>query len=309
MTGIDPSAGYGYAPELQQEQAHNPAVNWIGAAASLALVIGVSVWGWQTVQRDVSGIPVIKAVSDPMRVRPDDPGGAQADHQGLAVNEVQATGQAAAPVDQLVMAPPPLDLSQNGINTTPLAPPQNQSNGSSAVRPLTPDMTPAEQKAALEAMANSLALGANQLDPVAPAPQNAQAISASVPGVSRSPRPLARPATLQRRAPVQAAPTVQAEATTLPPQFVDPATIPAGTRLVQFGAFDSAEIAQREWTRLSGRFSSFLSDKRPVVQRAISGGREFHRLRVMGFADVSDSRQFCAVFLTENTACIPVVAK
>ena len=126
----------------------------------LALVVGLSVWGWQTVQRDVSGIPVIQSISDPMRVRPDNPGGAQADPQGLSVNEVQSDGRAGQPVEQVVLAPPPLDLSTNGLSNIP----QSQSNGSSAIAPLTPDMSPEQQKAALDAMAAALAAGISPLE-------------------------------------------------------------------------------------------------------------------------------------------------
>ncbi len=319
MTGIDPSAGYGYAPQQDSDTGQGALViNWIGAVSSLALVVGLAVWGWQTIQRDVTGIPVIKAISEPMRVRPEDPGGLQAEHQGLSVNEVQAQGHAADAPNQVVLAPPALDLAPTNVDTTLLAP-QSQTNGSrAAITPLTPDMTPEQQKAALDAMAAALAAGAPQLSTPAPlaepeAERLAAVVAPNVPGVRVSPRPVARPASLRRTQPVVApttvAPTATAPQAGLPSIFVDPATISAGTRMVQFGAFDSPEIAQQEWARLSQRFARFLGDKSPVIQRAISGGREFHRLRVMSFANVGDARGFCSVFLAESTPCIPVIAK
>lgn len=321
MTGLDPHAGYGYAADTESDDAGGShAINWIGAVSSLALVVGLGVWGWQTIQRDVSGIPVIQAISEPMRVRPEDPGGLQSDHQGYSVNEVQSEGRAGDPVEQLVLAPPPLDLITGTVNTTPLAAPsQTASNGSNGIAPLTPDMTPEQQKAALDAMAQALANGATPLAPVTPSVRaDSGTISSAVPGVSQSVRPRTRPAGAAPAAAIAVAPTPLPSndqvaslgaQTGLPPTFVDPATIPAGTRMVQFGAFDSAQIAQAEWVRLSGRFSSFLGDKQPVIQRAISGGREFHRLRVLSFEDVSEARRFCTVFTSDNTACIPVVAK
>ena len=87
------------------------------------------------------------------------------------------------------------------------------------------------------------------------------------------------------------------------------APLPVGTRLVQLGAFETAEIAQSEWGRLSGRFDDFFFGKSPVIQEAQSGGRTFYRLRAEGFEDLSDARRFCAALVAENAACIPVVVR
>jgi len=38
-------------------------VNYAGAAVSLALIVGVGVWGYKLVVRDVSGIPVVRAMA------------------------------------------------------------------------------------------------------------------------------------------------------------------------------------------------------------------------------------------------------
>lgn len=85
-------------------------MNVTGALASLALIGGIGVWGYETIMRDVSGIPVVQALDGPMRETPDTPGGRTASNQGLSVNEVAARGAAAPPADRLIIAPPPLDL-------------------------------------------------------------------------------------------------------------------------------------------------------------------------------------------------------
>jgi len=78
---------------------------------------------------------------------------------------------------------------------------------------------------------------------------------------------------------------------------------------VQLGAFDSAEVAGREWERLGTKFGEYMDGKERVIQRAESGGRVFYRLRAMGFGDLSDSRRFCAALVAERADCIPVVSK
>ena len=90
---------------------------------------------------------------------------------------------------------------------------------------------------------------------------------------------------------------------------VDPLSLPAGTRLVQLGAFDSAEIARIQWNKIEDRFGDFFLDKSRIVQKTNSGGRTFYRLRAMGFVDLSDARRFCSTLLAEKADCIPVVTR
>jgi hypothetical protein len=144
----------------------------------------------------------------------------------------------------------------------------------------------------------------------APTAANPNIISASVPGVTRSPRPNVRPAGDLRATAVRAAqPAVGNTAGAAATPAIEASVIPAGTRLVQLGAFDSAEVANAEWTRLNGQFSEYLGGKTRVVQQAQSGGRTFFRLRAMGFDDLSDARRFCSALVAENAACIPVVVR
>lgn len=84
---------------------------YAGAVLSLALVAGVGVWGYKLLVRDVTGIPVVRAMEGPMREAPANPGGEVAAHTGLAVNTVAAVGAAAPPEDRLVLAPPHMELA------------------------------------------------------------------------------------------------------------------------------------------------------------------------------------------------------
>ena len=46
-------------------------VNLAGAALSVALVVGVGVWSYRLMVRDVTGVPVIRAMSGPIRTSPE----------------------------------------------------------------------------------------------------------------------------------------------------------------------------------------------------------------------------------------------
>ncbi len=305
-----------------EERAVSPGgvVNFIGAGVSLALMIGVSVWAYKTITRDVSGVPVIKAAEGPMRVQPETPGGDVADHQGLSVNNVAAQGTASPPADRLILAPAPLDLSQDDAPVAPVEPTRDitaeaEAEDAPAADPET------LQRAVAEALANSLADGVDPITPLEDEPVSAPLITspeadplaeaelASAPadtpvagGLGRSLRPKLRPAGLG--ALPQAVATSSGPVTDL-----DPDTLPVGTRLAQLGAFASADIARSEWDRLSDRFSDYLSGKSRVIQKAQSGGRTFYRLRAAGFEDLSDARRFCSALVAERAECIPVVTR
>ena len=306
--------------------------NWLGAAMSLALVVGVTVWGYKLIMRDVSGVPVVQAIEGPMRVAPENPGGQIARHEGLAVNSVAGTGVSAPPPDQIVLAPRPLDITDedvvvSGVTDAPLDLTEREEVALASLRQDATAEAPAlaltdiaDADDPIKALADQIAANAQPFTEVAPAPETGvfdrqtsqevatarNVIPASVPGVARSLRPAPRPAGLQLAS--LAAPTA-ATASASGAFERNPSDIPAGTRLVQFGAYDSPEIAREQWTKLQARFSEYLDEKERVIEEASSGGRVFYRLRAHGFGDLSDSRRFCAALVAEGADCIPVVSR
>ncbi|MEM1078436.1 MAG: SPOR domain-containing protein [Pseudomonadota bacterium] len=283
-------------------RAMGPLVTSAGAVASLALVAGLGMWGYDLAMRDVAGVPVIRALEGPMRIQPDDPGGRQAEHQGLAVNAVQAEGVAEAPPNQIILAPSPIDLS----TATP-AVPEGQAV---AAQPI--DVAQPAGEAAEVPATNTTGLAVDNLirDLVAEEEANRlQIVPASQPGIARSPRPVARPAVVAFASRAGAGLDFTAISAPKPASFVEPDTIALGTRMVQFGAFDDDATARSEWERISAQFSDYLVGKAPVIQQAERAGQQFYRLRATGFEDLADARQFCSLFLAENMACIPVVYK
>jgi hypothetical protein len=93
------------------------------------------------------------------------------------------------------------------------------------------------------------------------------------------------------------------------PAEIDPATLQPGTRLVQLGAFETQDLAREEWLKLAARFGDLMAGKGRVIEAAQSGGRTFFRLRAHGFETETEARRFCAAFLSEQTACIPVTQR
>lgn len=318
--------------------------HYMGAVASVALMVGLMAWGWQLMSRDVSGVPVIRAIEGEARTTPEDPGGQLTNHTGLAVNSV-AGGETAVPAQEVAIAPAPVELSEDDVAMGQL--------GATAREPSNPSETPltfagepivplsdSEARAQAEAQAAAAAERALADQAVndaaiidAPASEGpvtdvvtdengvptqavaiaealAQAQAEADPGVLvASSRPAPRPRTVTRVAAVApaAAPTPVVDAAPTPaeaPVERPAAASSAGGPLVQVGAFDSNAIAENEWQRLAGRNGSLFSGKAPVIQQHQSNGRTFWRLRVAGFGSISEARQFCSALQSSGTDCL-----
>jgi hypothetical protein len=292
-------------------------INIAGAATSIALVVGLGIWGYKLAVRDVNGVPVIQALDGPMRISPSDPGGEVADNQGLAVNTVAAVGIAAPPPEKLVLAPRPVELAAEdtaGLGATQM-PGLSEASAPAMALTADADLALAAAPATESATPTEVAVDAALAEALGEVPTDAAAVDdvtltdelaepAPEGAITVSPRPKARPGA---RDAVVAAP-VEAVAMAAANE-VDPSTIAPGTRLVQFGTFDTAEEARAEWVRLQGRFGELMAEKAMVVQPAESGGRTFYRLRAHGFEGEDDARRFCSAFVTENAICIPVPQK
>jgi len=320
------------------------AVRVLGAAGSLALVIGIGVWGYKLIIRDVSGVPVVRALEGPMRVQPDNPGGSQADHQGLAVNAVAAAGTAAPTADRLMLAPRPVELTDED---TPVVQVEAQAQPepvdadpatdpvAALVEQLTAGVAPISgEETPVAAQDDTTALEADPevAEPIAPvtgdmdapditedtpeAGPEAQPAILIGPGLKRSLRPVARPARAVNSGgsdsadddPVLAS-AINSAVDAVASLEVDPESLAAGTRMAQLGAYESVEVARAEWDKLAVQFEDYLEGKQRVIQKASSGGRTFYRLRALGFDDLSDARRFCSALVSENTDCIPVTAR
>lgn len=293
-----------------------------GAACSVALIAGLGHWGYKLAVRDVTGIPVIRALEGPMRIAPDAPGGNVVSNQGLSVNAVAASGIASGMPETLILAPRPVDLtlddtpgllSLTAEGETATLPTTTEPVLTEARLDLAPlpdgDIDASQRDAVALALAEALgtdALGAEVLgaeaEPLASdAAPGVEVASLSLDGgIVASLRPQRRPQTGAPAA-TPAAPAAALE--------VDPATVAIGTRLAQLGAFDDAGLARAEWAKLQTRFGELLGGKAMIVQAAQSGGRTFYRLRAHGFAGEDDARRFCAALLAENASCIPVAQR
>lgn len=174
MTAID--GGQGWAPARPDGgmggvgEALRAAGHWLGAAASVGLVVGIGYWGWQTVTREAHGVPIVRALAGEMRVAPEASGGAVVSDQGLSVGAVQeGRGTARAP-EAVTLAPTGTDIAVEDRVVPALPGPAEE-----------PGIEVADADAALTETIE------------VPVIVSGDPVSASLPGVSASPRPSGRP--------------------------------------------------------------------------------------------------------------------
>lgn len=299
------------------------ALNWAGALLSVLLIVGLATWGWKLWVRDVTGVPVVRALEGPMRIAPEEPGGQATEYQGLAVNRIAEERGETSMADRVVLAPEPTvldeaeDLTMAELAPAPLIEPEPETlpsidtgvvgdDGEIVEVAPAPEFgedgeaklaaVPTEPRSATD-LAVAAALGIVFDDP---APEPAVVSVDAGPGVpAATPRPQGRPENLQSVSFTPASEGASGE--------IDASTIPEGTRLVQLGAYGSAEVARTEWANAIAKFGDYMVGKDRVVQEAQTGGRTFWRLRAMGFADLADARRFCSVLVADGANCIPVV--
>ena len=277
----------------------------LGAALSLALATSVGVWAYKLIIRDVSGIPVIAASKEPMRIAPEDPGGTSAKNQGLSVNAVAEEGFVPDP-QRVTLAPRPIILVTDDLTSNEL-----KEKATAALRVAEVDAIKPDMNALADTIANNETEtddGTSTVDGDQVENALRQALNSDLQKTlieknaqnGNSLRPRARP--------VYVSP-VPSSAEVANVSEIAPENIPAGTALVQLGAFESAAIARSEWRRLSQKFPSFMAERARVIQRADRGGRVFYRLRANGFDDLNDARRFCALLVANNADCIPVTIR
>lgn len=276
----------------------------LGAALSLALVIGIGIWAYKLIIRDVAGVPVIAASKEPMRVAPEDPGGVATQNQGLSVSAVAEEGRVVEP-EQVTLAPRPVILLTDDRASKDLYEEAKESMKISTLKSGELDMDQLADEIVND-KTNTRDEGIKfEIDQVNNAVRQALEIELELPArfsgdLPKSLRPKARPVTL----------TLLTESNVMAMvKEIAPKDIPLGTALVQLGAFDTENIARTEWARLSAKFSSILSDRARVIQTAERGGRTFYRLRALGFSDLNDARRFCALLIANSADCIPVTVR
>ena len=296
----------------------------LGAATALALVLGLGAWTWDLARRDLSEVPVVRALESPARVAPGEPGGEVAEHQGFAVNAIQAArDEEEAEPDRVVLAPRSADLSAD--DRAPAAPPASDEavavpSGSELEAGPETEREPvvlasaegevasdrpwagarldaqAEAPSAIEAaLAEALGVPAPEVEGEGEGARAIEAVAVIEPdgSVGRSPRPEDRPGA--------GAAALAAE------PMVMPAPVAEGTWLVDLGAFASEAEARDAWARLAS--AGAVGDEAPLIRPPGLGDGGAWRLAASGFEGEAGARGLCAAIAAQGATCTATRAR
>lgn len=266
----DDSQLYDLYDEVDQDARPGKLGAAIAATVSLAVLALVVVWAYRLGVRDAAEVPVIRAVEGPTRVRPEDPGGAQFEHQGRAVYD--ALGGPSRDAPDVALAPPPERLAPGDL--------------SAAERAAPPPSPPPAVEAAVEVdRLVAAVLG-----------EEAAAAPAAAPATVVMPSP--RPAAAVARPAEAAAPAVAAAPSS-------PVQVSAlGGAEIQLGAYLSESDALRMWSTIRERNGDILGGREPIVAPLQGETRTLYRLRAGPFASVAEAREFCAALQARGEDCL-----
>ena len=242
---------------------------------------------------------------------------AEAQTTVVAANETPA---APAPVTTKSDAPQDIAETGAGVSRPPLGLETNSAEDVAVAQATEPAAS--VQPAETVEEEPPVMVAAVALTPTPPAGEG----SAFAPVSQAQPRARPRGLAAEMRAAVDAAvgtatgqPAVQAEPAPVQTAAVQPAPssddaseiipLPAGTRMIQIGAFDSASVAEQQWVRFASLHSDLLGSKSHYIQRTNNSGRVFYRLRVAGYESKEDTRAACSALSARGLPCIFVTLR
>ena len=242
-----------------------------GLAGSLVVIVAV----WSSVGRHGGPVPVVQADQDPVRVKPDHPGGMQI--PGLSADTGPTDGSNQA--DKL--APTPETPDPQGLAA--------QMRATAAPTPTTAAPT----------------AGAPTLNAVAPHPTAAKPTRVTV-----TPVPDHNATTM---VPALGAATMvppRGAVTMVPPRgaaatdtHLATAQGQAGRTQVQLAAVASEAAARSEWDKLAHRMPDVLGARRPMFSKVEHDGHTLWRVRTGTFTTEAEANQFCREFRAKGAGC------
>ncbi|MGF1463564.1 MAG: SPOR domain-containing protein [Maricaulaceae bacterium] len=255
---------------------------------ALAVVVVIVAIAWSTYrlgvrERGRDEPPLIAAQPGPYKVRPDDPGGAQAPHQDKEVF-AQLDGDAGAA--QVRPAPPP----ERPIDRPPPVRVRTEAAPGAA--------EPAEQSPSRATQAEQ---GQNR-----PAGAPPQLRASRTQPADAAPTPNQRPEPTSTAEPAEPAPSEAASAEPPPPEPARPTGVdPNGGYVVQLASFRSQDDALAAWSSLEGRLGPVLAGMSADIAEADLGERGvWHRLRAAAFADRAAAGAACDLIKAQGQDCL-----
>ena len=277
----------------------------VGAAMALGLLAAVGGWFYGLGTREAHEVPIIRAMAEPSKTRPNDPGGIVTPYQ--QITSYRTAESAPVEAGAVTVAPPPVaprrdDVAMGQLLPKPekLPPAENGSNEPAeevaSLDPLTGATLPPERADTLtDAQAEGQTEDQAAADAEAETPEPFVGGTALAP--SASPRAPRRPSNLRERV-ARAEEEGRREVEELETRAAS-----SGVQ-IQLSADPSETTIRAQWVQIYDKNKDILRDRTLAVQATQSGGTTWYRLRVGPFRDRSEALTVCQALIARGQDCI-----
>lgn len=287
------------AADLRGRRNVIPIVTALAAVVCFAAIVWYA-YSWGTGQMESDELPVVRAEPMPEKVRPEQPGGMEVPHQGIAVLNNGRQGETPQTVERLLPRPeipaPPEPLPEQ------------------LAEPADPDP---EQPLAELPGAPPLADG-GEAD-VTEAPQLAPEFSDEEGQPAEAEQEIAKPlpkpegrdaiARLLEKESLETANGAAAEPTEPAPAAAQAAPkqtakVATGAVVLQLSSVKSEAAAAQEWKRLQAAHPALLGKLALSLETAAVQGTTYYRVQTGPFASRAAAAQICTQLKSENQDCL-----
>lgn len=251
----------------------------LGALALVCLAVGIFFgYSWFFGGGQTGDVPVVQAMNDPVKVKPENPGGLKVPYQDQLVLNQEDEEDETLPVVERLLPPPeaPQPPPREPEAAAPVEPP-----------PAAPDTPNTDELAA----AASRAVRNTQVVE-APVPDQSELLVVTPPAINETPQ-----------APAPAKPAKPARAQTAAAVGTAPAK---GSYVVQLGSFTSTGGSEQAWAKLQKAHPELLGDMSLFVQRATVNDRTYYRVQAGPVPNRATAMDMCAQLKARKQDCLVV---
>lgn len=292
--------------DLRERRSLVPAVTALAAIFSFGAIVWYA-YTWGTGKMASEDLPLVVAEPMPEKVKPEQPGGMEVPHQGIAVLNERESETGEGRVERLL---PPPETPAPPQAVAPAAPQTTLQGGGEIPQP--PDVAPPVVElpvgaAIAEAPAESTAPAA--------APETPQTTASAEPEIAKPiPKPRSNDggedqiAALLERAPLETADGEPSDAPIPSPPAAPSATQSAaltpGAVVLQLASVTSEAAAGREWARLQKAHPELLGGLELSLHSARVKNTTYYRVQTGPFASRAAAAELCARLKARNQDCL-----
>ena len=286
--------------DLRERRSLVPAVTALAAIFCFGAIVWYA-YSWGTGQISGEDLPVVLAEPMPEKIKPEQPGGMEVPHQGIAVLNEGESGEGSTQVERLL--PPPEEPAPPEA-IAPSAPAIALQGGEETV----PAPEPAAE-APLIAEAPESAAPETSLPEVVEEPAAGTLAEAGV--VKPIPKPESAEdgdqiAALLEQAPLETANGEPSDAAIPSPPATpaQTAALTAGSVVLQLASVTSETAASAEWARLQRAHPEQLGGFDLALHSAVVNGKTYYRVQTGPFPSRAAAADLCTQLKSRNQDCL-----